>query len=389
MPAPRGRAGGQGDRTLPLNTTSPVGPLGPYAPAPSAPRPPYAGTIPNPINISDPSLPNTFAVTPGPSLGAPLPMPPQGPPEPEAYAVPPQDPLAVTGQRVPAPTVPRLFAPPTGEASATVQRTGGNRAPLWAVAILAATATGIMIGAVLLLVSLFSSPRTSVAQSGASSGAASSHSPTSSTPPSSSASSPTASASPSAPAGSAAGPFFSARAEFLAAIVPQPSSATVPAPSASDTSTAAAAPAPPPRAPVTAADSTEAPAAQPQNQAPPTPVAAQPPAPPTPPQPVAQAPQVVSPAPPPTPVAQPSRHGGPVNSSGGAGGSGLISVICIPGCDQIFDNGKLLGPSPIFKRPATLGSHRIKLVVTNPPASKTISTIVVADQVAMVRESMP
>jgi hypothetical protein len=64
-------------------------------------------------------------------------------------------------------------------------------------------------------------------------------------------------------------------------------------------------------------------------------------------------------------------------------------VICIPGCDQVYDNGKLLGPSPVFKRPASLGSHKIKLVMNNPPATKTISTIVVADQVSMVRESMP
>jgi hypothetical protein len=74
--------------------------------------------------------------------------------------------------------------------------------------------------------------------------------------------------------------------------------------------------------------------------------------------------------------------------AGSEGGAGQLSVICIPGCDQVYDNGKLLGASPVFKRPTTLGSHKIRLVTQNPHVEKTISTIVVADQVAVVRESM-
>lgn len=67
---------------------------------------------------------------------------------------------------------------------------------------------------------------------------------------------------------------------------------------------------------------------------------------------------------------------------------GLISVICIPGCNQVYDNGKLLGASPVFKRAATIGSHKIRLVTSNPHVEKVVSTIVVADSVAIVRESM-
>jgi hypothetical protein len=67
---------------------------------------------------------------------------------------------------------------------------------------------------------------------------------------------------------------------------------------------------------------------------------------------------------------------------------GQLSIICIPGCDQVYDNGKPLGPSPVFKRPTVAGSHKIRLVSSNPHVEKVVSTIVVADSVAIVRESM-
>jgi serine/threonine-protein kinase len=69
------------------------------------------------------------------------------------------------------------------------------------------------------------------------------------------------------------------------------------------------------------------------------------------------------------------------------GGSGTLKVICVPGCDQVIDNGSSLGPSPIVRRAASVGSHRIKMVWGD--ASKTVSTIVVADQTATVRENHP
>jgi hypothetical protein len=77
-------------------------------------------------------------------------------------------------------------------------------------------------------------------------------------------------------------------------------------------------------------------------------------------------------------------------SPAAAGGArGYLSVICLPGCDRVEVDGQTLGASPIFKRPTVVGSHRIRLISSNPPATKTISKIVIADTVAMVRESMP
>jgi hypothetical protein len=86
-----------------------------------------------------------------------------------------------------------------------------------------------------------------------------------------------------------------------------------------------------------------------------------------------------------TPVA-PSPGGG-----GGGGGSshGYLSVICLPGCDKVEVDGQSFGASPIFKKQVAVGSHRIKLISSNPPGTKVVSKIVVADSVAMVRESMP
>jgi serine/threonine-protein kinase len=73
-------------------------------------------------------------------------------------------------------------------------------------------------------------------------------------------------------------------------------------------------------------------------------------------------------------------------STGGAG-SGTLKIICVPGCDQVIDNGNSLGPSPIVRRSASVGSHRIKLVWGD--ATKIVSTVVIAEQTATVRENHP
>jgi hypothetical protein len=70
-----------------------------------------------------------------------------------------------------------------------------------------------------------------------------------------------------------------------------------------------------------------------------------------------------------------------------AAGNGTLKVICFPGCDQVIDNGSALGPSPIIRRTASVGSHRLKLVWSD--ASKVVSTVVLADQTATVRENHP
>jgi hypothetical protein len=77
----------------------------------------------------------------------------------------------------------------------------------------------------------------------------------------------------------------------------------------------------------------------------------------------------------------------PSNASTAGAGSGTLKVICFPGCDQVIDNGSALGPSPIVRRNAAVGSHRIKLVWSD--SSKVVSAVVLADQTATVRENHP
>jgi serine/threonine-protein kinase len=84
------------------------------------------------------------------------------------------------------------------------------------------------------------------------------------------------------------------------------------------------------------------------------------------------------------PAPQPAPAPAPAVASGG---TGTLKVICFPGCDQVIDNGASLGPSPIVRRNASLGSHRIKLVWSD--ASTVVSTIVLADQTATVRKNHP
>jgi serine/threonine-protein kinase len=75
------------------------------------------------------------------------------------------------------------------------------------------------------------------------------------------------------------------------------------------------------------------------------------------------------------------------SASASSGSAGTLKVLCVPACDQVFDNGVMMGPSPILRRSASLGTHRVKLVWSD--ASKVISVVVVADQTALVRESHP
>ncbi len=78
-----------------------------------------------------------------------------------------------------------------------------------------------------------------------------------------------------------------------------------------------------------------------------------------------------------------------VPAGGGGSAKAFLNVICIPRCDRVELDGVPLGPTPVIKYSASVGSHRIKLISSNPPATKTVSKIVVADTINMVRESMP
>jgi serine/threonine-protein kinase len=39
----------------------------------------------------------------------------------------------------------------------------------------------------------------------------------------------------------------------------------------------------------------------------------------------------------------------------------MLTVVCTPGCDQVIDNGKLLGPAPIFRQKVPVGEHHLQL----------------------------
>lgn len=230
----------------------------------------------------------------------------------------------------------RLFAPPLPNDQRTITAQAlKKRIPVWAVAVASAVVGLLAFGLVVLVLTRTSSPDPS-ARGGAA--ASSSAAPT------------------PAVAMAHPGPFLSARAEFAATLasVPAPTHDAVAPPPAG-----AASAAPPP------ADSTPAPAT--------ADVAALPATPP-PPAAAAHPPPVRSPTPAPAPAAPPI-------------GAGTLKVICLPGCDQVIDNGAALGPSPIVRRNANLGSHRIKLVWSD--TSKVVSTIVIADQTATVRENHP
>jgi hypothetical protein len=66
--------------------------------------------------------------------------------------------------------------------------------------------------------------------------------------------------------------------------------------------------------------------------------------------------------------------------------TGYLTLVCSPQCDDVLDNGRSLGPSPIVHVEATPGQHRITLVRGD--QKKVITTVVVAGQVTAQRVSM-
>jgi serine/threonine-protein kinase len=231
----------------------------------------------------------------------------------------------------------RLFAPPSRNEHRTVTAQSlRRRIPVWAVAV-GSAAVGLLafVLVVLILSAASPRPRETAVKSGA--GATATANATVPTP---------------VPA-SNDGPFTSARAGFQAAVAATPSPVddnTAPAPSSSSTPSPTAPP--PPAVIPTTSITSPPPAAVPKTQA-----------------------------------VAPRNAGAATSPSTSGSGSGTLKVICFPGCDQVIDNGSALGPSPIIRRSANVGSHRLKLVWSD--ASKVVSTVVVADQTATVRENHP
>ena len=73
----------------------------------------------------------------------------------------------------------------------------------------------------------------------------------------------------------------------------------------------------------------------------------------------------------------------------GAPGStmGALTVVCMPRCDRIVDNGVSLGSGHIFNRPVPVGRHVLQLAASN-GARKNLVVEVTAGQTKEVRESM-
>ncbi|MRG92632.1 serine/threonine protein kinase [Polyangium spumosum] len=69
-----------------------------------------------------------------------------------------------------------------------------------------------------------------------------------------------------------------------------------------------------------------------------------------------------------------------------SGEPGFLTIVCNPFCDDVLDNGRSLGPSPIVHTSVKPGSHRITLKKGD--MKKVISVIVVSGQVTAQRVSM-
>jgi serine/threonine protein kinase len=362
-----------GPRTLPIGTQSPIRPNAPVqggfggqTPGPNPPGPnpvnPFAQTVPPNFHISDPSLPDTRIGARDDFFAGPPNMPPPG------YG-------ATAAMQAAPPVAPRLFAPPQMEPTQPAQTLKRPGVPMWAVAVGSGLAALFVAGLLFFVLTRATTP-TRKSPATARSGATAASTGLATAP----ATHPTA-ATPTvmvAPAGSAGGGLFTpVRSAFLGTLVPAPSgmggSGATGTPAPTDDPGPSPADAPKAAANEGAAATTTTAISAPTSVATPT----------------------AQPLPPPTAIATalPRRIPTPApatgDNSGASAATGLLSVICIPGCDEVYDNGKPLGQAPIVKRQVSVGSHRLKLVSVNPPATKVVPTIVLADQLATVRQSMP
>ncbi|MEA2749136.1 MAG: eukaryotic-like serine/threonine-protein kinase, partial [Myxococcales bacterium] len=264
----------------------------------------------------------------------------------------------------------RMGAPTYDNRTMTAQRYK-RRPPMWVVAALSCSIALLIAGVVIAIVSS-----------------------TSGTTPKGAAGSPTASGAVAsgasgAPSPAGSGPFTAARTAFNN-IVAQPGSGLTPpsgspgAPGSNPGFPAAAVTAPPV---MTAAAPDPAPSPATPAVAAATPavaaVTAQP----------AIAPVAATPPPAPRPastpvaVAAPAAPPTPAPTVRKPAALGAITVVCMPKCDQIIDNGTSLGPGHIFNRPVPSGRHVLQLSAPN-GARKNLVVEVAPEQTKEVRMSM-
>jgi len=79
-------------------------------------------------------------------------------------------------------------------------------------------------------------------------------------------------------------------------------------------------------------------------------------------------------------------HGASVPPPTPSGHVGLLTVFCTPACDQVFDGARPLGPSPVFKVPASVGVHRLRLRVD--AVEKRVTVTVTENDTTVVRENV-
>lgn len=78
----------------------------------------------------------------------------------------------------------------------------------------------------------------------------------------------------------------------------------------------------------------------------------------------------------------------PGGGSSSSAGSGFLTVICTPACDDVLDGSSSLGPSPVFKAQVKSGTHHITLKTSDPPVTKSISVTVPVDDTTVVKQAM-
>ncbi|HEY5240158.1 MAG TPA: hypothetical protein VIJ22_01780, partial [Polyangiaceae bacterium] len=355
MPAPTPAAGvAPGGVTL-TQAASPVAmATGPRTLPPRLPTPPPLPPVVLPTGMPYEPAPSDLSRTAVAESHLVFPQPLLRPSLSNEYSAPAAHPAMMGMPGHGPPDMQRLFAPPARSEQRTITAQSLRRGvPVWAVAIGSAFIGLLAFGLVVALLSRSFSHGSSSTDPSARAATSTTSAPTA--PPSAPKAIPAATPAPHV------GPFAAARAAFVSTL----GAATLPAPTNN-----AVAPPPPSAAPAPSA----APLAPSETaQAIPTTNIASLPT-----MPVAHAVPAVAPHPAPVVATPPSTAGA---------GSGTLKVICFPGCDQIIDNGSPLGPSPIIRRTASVGSHRIKLVWSD--ASKVVSTVVIADQTATVRENHP
>jgi serine/threonine protein kinase len=346
MPAPTPAAGVPAALGVTLTTAaSPIAMAsGPRSAPPPLPMPPPLPAVvvpplvpPEPLGTTTTAIASGHHFPPQPSFSGEFAPPPAHP-----------SPLA-TGPHGPA-DMQRLFAAPARDEQRTITAQSlRRRVPVWAVAVGSAV-VGLIAFTIVVVVLSRSGPHARTPARAAASA--------SSVPAPAPAPARVVASSPGV------GPFAAARLAFASALV----EATAPTTDAIAPPTATVTGAPPPAASASPAT---------------TPTAA-----PIPTTNVASLPTAAAPKA--TTTIRPASTPAPATTTAPAtagGGTGTLKVICFPGCDQVIDNGSALGPSPIVRRSTTIGSHRVKLVWSD--ASKVVSTVVIADQTATVRENHP